>query len=508
MAAQTKKKINMSKRYGHLIERIIERSNMDRAFDEVVDQLPEAKIVYYRDGRVIFPDKNQYSRREYYRKRREDIIKGLTEKIGNGTFRVGKVQEMEVRDGPKDRIVQSPCVKDRIGCNAVMRIVEEVLYPSVVKTSAASIPGRGMHKLFCKMRRDIENDRDGTCFFYKCDIKKFYESIIQDLMWECVKDKIKDPVLLPILENFVRLMPKGLSIGLRSSQCYGNIFLSDIDHFIKDDLGVKYYYRFCDDIVILGKSKTWLWMIRDLIHEKADEKGLTIKPNETVKPLSEGIDFLGYVYDGKKARIRKRTKQKAARRLHEVKSRRRRQEIIGSLKGMAKWGDCKNLYKKLTGKNMTDIGEVEVAITYSDGKKRFKGAEIKPRELEKRPFVVVDFERDVIPRWDLDRYEREVKEAKGDTTHVAPAKPKYVASIIYEGKPRKIWTGLEDNKVRLEKMAELGKFPFFSSIEVDYSGKYPRYTFCSATALGHTPPSDEEIENIVKQFGLSIYKNN
>ena len=48
MAAQTKKKINMSKRYGHLIERIIERSNMDRAFDEVVDQLPEAKIVYYR----------------------------------------------------------------------------------------------------------------------------------------------------------------------------------------------------------------------------------------------------------------------------------------------------------------------------------------------------------------------------------------------------------------------------------------------------------------------------
>lgn len=143
MAAQTKKKINMSKRYGHLIERIIERSNMDRAFDEVVDQLPEPKIVYYRDGRVIFPDKNQYSRREYYRKRREDIIKGLTEKIGNGTFRVGKVQEMEVRDGPKDRIVQSPCVKDRIGCNAVMRIVEEVLYPSVVKTSAASIPGRG-----------------------------------------------------------------------------------------------------------------------------------------------------------------------------------------------------------------------------------------------------------------------------------------------------------------------------------------------------------------------------
>ena len=90
----------------------------------------------------------------------------------------------------------------------------------------------------------------------------------------------------------------------------------------------------------------------------------------------------------------------------------------------------------------------------------------------------------------------------------ASANPKYVASIIYEGKPRKIWTGLEDNKVRLEKMADLGKFPFFSSIEVDYSGKYPRNTLFSATALGHTPPSDEEIENIVKQYNLSIYKSN
>ena len=58
-----------------------------------------------------------------------------------------------------------------------MRIVEDVLYPGVIKTSAASIPGRGMHRLFVKMRSDIENDREGTAFFYKCDIRKFFESI-------------------------------------------------------------------------------------------------------------------------------------------------------------------------------------------------------------------------------------------------------------------------------------------------------------------------------------------
>ncbi len=144
---------------------------MDRAFDEVVDQLPERKV-RLKDGTIkILP-----GRRTYYRKRREEIITRLTEKIADGSFRVLHFEEMWVTDGPKVRLVQSPCVEDRIGCNAIMRIVEDKLYPSVIKTSAASIPGRGMHHLFEKMRHDIDNDPDGTRFFYKCDIKTFSES--------------------------------------------------------------------------------------------------------------------------------------------------------------------------------------------------------------------------------------------------------------------------------------------------------------------------------------------
>ena len=373
----------MSKRYGFLIPRIVERSNMDRAFDEVVDQLPEP-------------------RRTHYRKRREEILERTTKAISDGSFRVNHYREMWVTDGPKIRKVQSPCVEHRIGCNAIMRIVEDVLYPSVIKTSAASIPGRGMHRLFVKMRHDIENDREGTAYFYKCDIRKFFESIDQDLLWEFVKDKIKDPILLPILHNFVTMMEKGLSIGLRSSQCYGNIFLSGIDHYFKDVLGVRYYYRYCDDIVILASSKRKLWLLRDIMHEQAAELKLEVKPNECVRPIEEGIDFLGFVYDGKKGKLRKRTKQKAARKLHKVKSRKRRQQIIGSLKGMAKWGDCKHLYKTLTGKNMESFSEKVkqmkkngVEYTGKDGKRMLTGQEVSLRTLVKMHIVVLDFEPDV-----------------------------------------------------------------------------------------------------------------
>ena len=442
----------MSKRYGFLIQKIVERENMDRAFDQVVDQLPENKE-RLKTGEIV----TKPGRRSAYRRRREEIIARLTQQISDGTFRIKDYREMWVTDGPKIRKVQSPRVEARIGCNAIMRIVEDVLYPSVIKTSAASIPGRGMHRLFAKMRHDIEKDREGTRYFYKCDIRKFFESIDQDLMWEFVQDKIKDPVLLPILHNFVTMMEVGLSIGLRSSQCYGNIFLSGIDHYFKDFLGVRYYYRYCDDIVILCSDKRKLWLRRDIMHEQASELKLEVKPNECVRPISEGIDFLGFVFDGKKARLRKRTKQKAARKLHKVKSRKRRQEIIGSLKGMAKWCDSKRLYKKLTGKNMStfsdnvkEMKQKGVNYTGKDGKRMLQGKSESLRSLVNMHITVVDFEPDV------------------------PTEngPRYVVQFQKDdGSLGKYLTNDSEQKFWLNKFKEDGKIPFDYHITPEYFGQ-------------------------------------
>ena len=449
----------MSKRYGYLIQKIVERSNMDRAFDEVVDQLPERKVINKDGSKKVLP-----GRRSWYRSRREEIVSRLVQHISDGSFRVDHYNEMWVTDGPKIRKVQSPCVEHRIGCNAIMRIVEDVLYPSVIKTSAASIPGRGMHKLFAKMRRDIENDREGTAFFYKCDIRKFFESIDQDLMWEFVQDKIKDPVLLPILHNFVTMMEVGLSIGLRSSQCYGNIFLSGIDHYFKDFLRVKYYYRYCDDIVILGATKRKLWLLSDILHEQAAMLNLEVKPNECVRPISEGIDFLGFVYDGKKARLRKRTKQKAARKLHKIKSRKRRQEIIGSLKGMAKWCDSKHLYKTLTGKNMESFADKVkqmkkdgVEYTGKNGKRMLTGQEVSLRTLVNMHIVVLDFEPDVPTQNGL-RYV--VQFQKDDGT---------IGKYLTNDSEQKFW---------LEEFRKANNIPFDCTITPQYFGQGKvRYMF-------------------------------
>lgn len=70
------------------------------------------------------------------------------------------------------------------------------------------------------------------------------------------------------------ILPEGISFGLRSSQGSGNLLLSVfLDHYLKDKCGVRYFYRYCDDGVVLGKTKAELWMIRDIIHEQLQENG-------------------------------------------------------------------------------------------------------------------------------------------------------------------------------------------------------------------------------------------
>lgn len=429
----------MSKRYGYLIDQIIAYDNMSEAFDEVVGGLRNKE------------------RKAYYEAKRSRVIADLQALIVAGRFRVESYTEFEVKEGPKIRKVQSPSVKDRIGCNAIMRVVEKYVYPKVIRTSAASIKGRGMHKLYRKVRTDIRHDKEGTRYYYKCDIRKFYQSIDQKVMWGVVLEYIKDPILLPMLKNLVEMMPEGLSIGLRSSQCFGNLLLARIDHLMKEKYNVRYYYRYCDDIVMMAATKKELWRLRNILHSEVEALGLVIKPDEAIRPITEGLDFLGYVDDGSHTRLRKRTKQKAARKLAKVKSRKRRQEIIGSLKGMAKWGDCNNMYYKLTGRRMKSFKELGLQYVAEDGKKRFGGKQVTLRSLQNVHIKIVDFET-------------EVPTENGLRT---------VVSFEYDnGDTGKYFTADKQQLWYLEKIREMDEFPFDTTIgsEVFGNGKV-RYLF-------------------------------
>ena len=333
-----------------------------------------------------------------------------------------------------------------------MSVVDKHLKKRFIRTTSASIKNRGMHDLMKYILRDIQEDPEGTRYCYKFDISKFYESVNQDFVMYCVHRIFKDKKLIAMLDNFVRIIPKGISIGLRSSQGLGNLLLSVyLDHYLKDKYGVRYFYRYCDDGVVLGKTKAELWMIRDIIHEQLHEIDLVVKPNERVFPTAEGIDFLGYVIRPNNVRLRKRIKQKFARKMREVKSRKRRRELTASFYGMTKHADCNNLFNKLTGKTMKSFKDLNVAYKPEDGKKRFAGTVVSIRELVNIPIIVKDFETGIKTEQGEDRC---------------------IVSIEMNGEARKFFTNSEEMKNILAQIKEVPDgFPFETTIKTEVFGK-------------------------------------
>lgn len=425
------------RREGYIVEEIIEPSNMEDSFNQV---LRGTKRKRSRQGRYLLAHK-------------EEVLEELTAQIASGSFKVKDYHEREIVEAGKLRRIQILSMKDRIAVHAIMSVVDKHLRRRFIRTTSASIKRRGMHDLLSYIRWDLKDDPDGTRYCYKFDVSKFYESVEQDFVMYCVDRIFKDKKLISMLENFVRLMPEGISIGLRSSQGLGNLLLSVfLDHYLKDRYGVRHYYRYCDDGVVLGKTKAELWKIRDAVHERINSIGLSIKPNERVFPVGEGIDFLGYViYAPDHVRLRKRIKQKFARKMHEVKSRRRRRELVASFYGMAGHADCNMLFKKLTGKEMRSFKDLNVSYKPEDGKKRFPGTVVSIRELVNLPIIVKDFETGIKTEQGEDRC---------------------IVSIEQNGESKKFFTNSEEMKNILAQVREMPDgFPFETTIKTETFGK-------------------------------------
>lgn len=501
-----------------LIEEIADWQNIYDSFDYVVSHLETAQ------------------QREHMKPRREKYCRELHRLLSAGEFRIGPndFRTMLVTDGPKDREVQAPTVFHRGGCHSIMDPFEFHSYSTLIENTAASIKHRGMHWLHEIIEEYLAEDPDKTLYYYKCDIYHYYDSINQEIMKQQVRQYTSDPVVLPMLDNFIELLPKGLSKGLRASQCFANIHLNEIDHEMtrivpyhigKDGKKKYHYFRYCDDIVIIGDNKKELWKLRDILVSLLATLGLQVKPDEAVRPLRSGLDYLGYktyTDDSKSKRavysyIRKRTKQKFARRLKRVKSRRRRRELIGSFFGMAAHGDCRNLLRKLITqkefnrlkhkRKMKEFGNFNVKPTSFNGKKNFKGNKVSCAELDHKGVIIVDYEIDVVARRDNDEYQRQLQIASSqgvDPALVPKPKTKTIISLIYDGKMRKLWTGDKEILDILQQIDKADGFPFFVAIEIDYTGTHKKINFVPAAKFGIPVPTDQYMNDILAMNNIKL----
>ena len=216
-------------------------------------------------------------------------------------------------DSGKERIVDwNPVIKDGIIQHAIQQTAGQVLLRAGIRDTYSGIRGRGTHDGVKRVARFIRKfDLDLIpLYILKMDVRKFYASIDLDLLKEKIRRKIKDKQILRVYDLIIDSHPGGLPIGNYLSQHLANYFLSDYDQTIKAR-GIKYYARYCDDIVAISSEKNELKETKDFSIDYMKTIHLEIKENAQVFPIERdgGLDFLGYNFYRHSIRLRKRNER-------------------------------------------------------------------------------------------------------------------------------------------------------------------------------------------------------
>jgi hypothetical protein len=204
--------------------------------------------------------------------------------------------------------------------HCIVQVLLPIWVKLLIRDTFSTIPGRGIHDGVRRMKAALK-DVNGTQYCLKFDIKKYYPSVDHDVLKQLLRRKIKDFDLLELLDEIID-SASGVPIGNYVSQWFGNVYLAYFDHFCKEQLHCNYYFRYCDDVVILSDNKKFLHSVLVSINDYlVNELNLELKQNYQVFPTNvRGIDFLGYRFFHTHTLVRKRIVKQMKKRLKNIKS--------------------------------------------------------------------------------------------------------------------------------------------------------------------------------------------
>ena len=254
--------------------------------------------------------------------------------------------------------------------HALVGVIEPIFEARFIDQSFACRTGKGAHKGADTLQRYLREVRraHGEVCALKADISKYFPSICHDVLRRIIRRHIACPKTLWLIDEIIAssaddgtLMPRGIPIGNLSSQIFANIYLHELDHFVKHTLREPRYVRYMDDFVIVHPDKAHLHELRRAIEDFLyAELGLRTNSKTQVFPVRTGgkpVDFLGYRIWPTHRALRKdsihrmkRKMRRMARLYHEVRMTWDEIDpVILSWIGHARHADTYNLRGKVLG---------------------------------------------------------------------------------------------------------------------------------------------------------------
>lgn len=319
------------KTYNNLFEKICSYENFYLAYDNATKGKK-----YYREVKEIEKDKDNY-------------IKSLADEVREKRYKVSPYVIFKLWSGGKYRDIYKLPMRDRIVQHAIMVYCERIFRESFIQDTFSSIKGRGIHRGLQRLKRAVK-DKEYP-YVLQLDIHHCYPSIDQNILKEKLGYKFKDKNLIWLFNTIIDSCDKGVPIGNYTSQYFNNFYFSNFDHWIKEKKRIKYYFRYCDDIVIFGKTKDDLHNLLKEIKNKMHILHVQLKTNHRIFPKDIGVNFLGYITRERYIRVRKMTKRNFIHKTNKMnfsKLTEKNINVLGSYWGILKHADCRYLWYKYT----------------------------------------------------------------------------------------------------------------------------------------------------------------
>lgn len=308
---------------------------------------------------------------------REKNLVRLWRGLNNGSYEIGEYIQFKVYE-PKERLISAPKLDDKVIQFLLHYQLEEIYSPIYIKGSFACQKGKGTHAAVDHLHHNMKLCKwkygEEHCVIMKIDVRKFFYSIDRDILKKILTKKVKDEILLKWLFKVIDSSPEGetgIPLGNVTSQDYANIYLNELDQYCVRYLGIKYYTRYMDDVVIVVPPKTkivdgnevievealdiardWLEKIKTYLDER-----LNLETNDKTKifPLSQGVNAFGFKLYTTHRLVRDQSKRAMKRRIKAMDRKLENDEIelkevvqaVNSWLGHARHSNSYNLAKKI-----------------------------------------------------------------------------------------------------------------------------------------------------------------